>query len=112
MAQEIGPRLARLTEEERASFTNRLFYVRASQHSIFRVCLAFRIPWLVNRDHGGENDGMLLTANEKLPNLGTDLGVLRSDHAGLFGSPTFSNESYEFRQGFMWALLERLIQSE
>ena len=112
VAQEIQPRLARLSDDERSSFTHRLFYVRASQRSLFRVSLEFKIPWLLNLDHGGENDGMLLTAQEKLPNLGTDLGVLQSDHAGLFGAPAFSNESYAFRQGFMWALLERLIQSE
>lgn len=68
-------------------FKDRVFFVRS--HSSFHNTSQALIPgklFLSYKYFDLENDGVLLTSEQKIPGLGMDLGVLDSDHLTLLGA--------------------------
>jgi pimeloyl-ACP methyl ester carboxylesterase len=82
----------KLSREQRMRIASKVFFVRGrAQGSTVRAAL--RSGGLYLDLFHGENDGVLLTTQQKVAGLGRDLGILDADHFELLGSTTKATDS-------------------
>jgi len=103
----------KLSREQRTRIASKVFFVRGRAKDA-AVRAALRAGGLYLDLFHGENDGVLLTAHQKVPGLGRDLGILDADHFELLGSTaqaTASERAEAAPRAFIRALLRVLSVS-
>lgn len=93
------------TPEQQQALFSRIFYVRSR---IDTAAVATELkPTRAYLDRFGPNDGLLLADAMKL-DVGVDLGILDSDHAGLVLSSFLTSSTPERRKQFTHALVREV----
>jgi hypothetical protein len=108
-ASEVRPRFERLVREARsqaglgdadpALWPDVVYVVRSRTPSVAATALPFLPTYLLLRPRGA-NDAVTMTDAQRLPGLGTDLGVVEADHWDLFASTPFANAPPRVRRAF------------
>ncbi len=102
-----------LTPKQRSLIASKVFFVRSRARGA-PARTALRAGGLYLDLFHGENDGVLLTSQQRVPKLGQDLGILEGDHFELLGAtarPTSSEGAEIAPQAFMRALIRVLSRS-
>jgi len=88
-----------------------LFFIRSRQN--FLKTVSYLRYTNIYLSLFGPNDGLLLINDQKLEDLGTDLGVLSGiDHADLVHSYPYSSTVEKIRIAFTRALMKYLFANE
>lgn len=100
----------RLSATDRDFFSSRLITIRSrAPYGELPGLMKVTGAWMERT--GGDNDGTLLTQNQWIPGLGTDWGILKSDHLSLtLGEKGGSPYPREFRQAFTRLLMKRIAE--
>ena len=99
----------RLSKDEVDRVSRKIYYVRSAQVPE-KIPLLFRSTQIWMAKLHRRNDGVILTRDMKLDGIGTDLGVLDSDHTGLtIWFP--GNGTEASRSAFTRAVLRRIHRS-
>lgn len=86
-------------------YQDHVFYVRSAE-TTGQVSTELALSHaFVARYGSGRNDGLLLEEDMRLEGVGTDLGVLRGDHAAFVVSSPLSNGTVATRKAFTRALI-------
>jgi hypothetical protein len=94
--------------ETKAKFEERVYFVR-SRVSLGKAPMALKPSALYLGHYFGafENDGILLTIQQRVPGFGQDLGILEADHLRLLGT---SRKGHKDSSVFMRSLLAELVK--
>lgn len=106
---EAAFRASPMRDDLRDWYQDHVFYVRSAE-TTGQVSTELALSHaFVARYGSGRNDGLLLEEDMRLEGVGTDLGVLRGDHAALVVSSPLSNGTSATRKAFTRALLEQVF---
>jgi len=103
--------LAGLTQPERFSLSERLYYVRTAS-SLLPLNAIFLVPYQMLRAQC-ETDGITCTADQRLPGIGTDLTdreTISADHWDLFAASPKADTPPSYRKAFTRALLRTVFE--
>ncbi|OFZ05527.1 MAG: hypothetical protein A2X97_11690 [Bdellovibrionales bacterium GWA1_52_35] len=96
----IGGAIAEASAEERAVINGRLFFIRSVENPWQSIFYMVGTNLYLTKNYG-ENDGVLLSQDQLLPELGTDLGVVHDiDHTDFVMSFPHSGALRRTRTAF------------
>jgi hypothetical protein len=107
---KIAALKAKLTPDQYADFSGRIFYVRGHSTDAGTAPVIKLTHSYLDHQGSGDNDGLVLVEDQKRDDIGVDLGVMDTDHGGLTCGQPMTYVTGEQRKAFTRALFEILYE--